>query len=224
MTKAIFITATGTDVGKTYICALIVKKMRQSGYNCGYFKPALSGAEIVDGKIIPGDCDYVLKQAGIEAPPENYVSYIYKTAVSPHLASKIENNPIKIEKIKSDFARLKKEFDYIVVEGAGGIVCPFNLGENKLMLPDVIKALGLDIIIVASASLGTINSTVLTAEYAKYHGINVQGIILINYDEKDLMQKDNKIQVEALTGIKVIAAVKKDEKDIEDLSYIFKEV
>ena len=224
MTKAIFITATGTDVGKTYICALIVKKMRQSGYNCGYFKPALSGAEIVDGKIIPGDCDYVLKQAGIEAPPENYVSYIYKTAVSPHLASKIENNPIKIEKIKSDFARLKKEFDYIVVEGAGGIVCPFNLGENKLMLPDVIKALGLDIIIVASASLGTINSTVLTAEYAKYHGINVKGIILNNYDEKDLMQKDNKIQVEALTGIKVIAAVKKDEKDIEDLSYIFKEV
>lgn len=224
MTKAIFITATGTDVGKTYICALIVKKMRQSGYNCGYFKPALSGAEIVDGKIIPGDCDYVLKQAGIEAPPENYVSYIYKTAVSPHLASEIENNPIKIEKIKSDFERLKKEFDYIVVEGAGGIVCPFNLGENKLMLPDVIKALGLDIIIVASASLGTINSTVLTAEYAKYHGINVKGIILNNYDEKDLMQKDNKIQVEALTGIEVIAAVEKGEKNIKDLSYIFKEV
>ena len=92
------------------------------------------------------------------------------------------------------------------------------------MLPDVIKALELDIIIVASASLGTINSTILTAEYAKYHGINVKGIILNNYDEKDLMQKDNKIQVEALTGIKVIAAVKKDEKDIEDLSYIFKEV
>lgn len=224
MTKAIFITATGTDVGKTYICALIVKKMRQSGYNCGYFKPALSGAEIVDGKIIPGDCDYVFKQAGIEAPPKNYVSYIYKTAVSPHLASEIENNPIKIEKIKSDFERIKKEFDYVVVEGAGGIVCPFNLGENKLMLPDVIKALELDIIIVASASLGTINSTILTAEYAKYHGINVKGIILNNYDEKDLMQKDNKIQVEALTGIKVIAAVKKDEKDIEDLSYIFKEV
>ncbi len=224
MTKAIFITATGTDVGKTYISALIVKKLRELGYNCGYFKPALSGAEIVDGQIIPGDCDYVLKQAGIEAPPKNYVSYIYKTAVSPHLASEIENNPIKIEKIKSDFERIKKEFDYVVVEGAGGIVCPFNLGEDKLMLPDVIKALGLDIIIVASASLGTINSTVLTAEYAKYHGINVKGIILNNYDERDLMQKDNKIQVEALTGIKVIAAVKKDEKDIEDLSYIFKEV
>ena len=122
MTKAIFITATGTDVGKTYISALIVKKLRELGYNCGYFKPALSGAEVVDGKIIPGDCDYVLKQSGINVPTENYVSYIYKTAVSPHLASEIENNPIKIEKIKSDFERIKKEFDYVVVEGAGGIV------------------------------------------------------------------------------------------------------
>lgn len=224
MTKAVFITATGTDVGKTYISALIVKKMRELGYNCGYFKPALSGAEIIDGKIIPGDCNYVLKQAGIETSTENYVSYVFKTAVSPHLASEIENNPIKIEKIKSDFARIKKEFDYIVVEGAGGIVCPFNLGKEKLMLPDVIKTLGLDIVIVASASLGTINSTVLTAEYAKNNGIKVRGIILNNYDENDLMQKDNKIQVEALTGIKVIAAVKKDEKDIEDLSNIFNEV
>lgn len=224
MTKAVFITATGTDVGKTYISALIVKKMRELGYNCGYFKPALSGAEIIEGKIIPGDCNYVLKQAGIETSPENYVSYVFKTAVSPHLASEIENNPIKIEKIKSDFARIKKEFDYIVVEGAGGIVCPFNLGKEKLMLPDVIKTLGLDIVIVASASLGTINSTVLIAEYAKNNGIKVRGIILNNYDENDLMQKDNKIQVEALTGIKVIAAVKKDEKDIEDLSNIFNEV
>lgn len=224
MTKAVFITATGTDVGKTYISALIVKKMRELGYNCGYFKPALSGAEIIEGKIIPGDCNYVLKQAGIETSPENYVSYVFKTAVSPHLASEIENNPIKIEKIKSDFARIKKEFDYIVVEGAGGIVCPFNLGKEKLMLPDVIKTLGLDIVIVASASLGTINSTVLTVEYAKNNGIKVRGIILNNYDENDLMQKDNKIQVEALTGIKVIAAVKKDEKDIEDLSNIFNEV
>lgn len=224
MTKAVFITATGTDVGKTYISALIVKKMRELGYNCGYFKPALSGAEIIDGKIIPGDCNYVLKQAGIDAPPENYVSYVFKTAVSPHLASEIENNPIKIEKIKSDFARIKKEFDYVVVEGAGGIVCPFNLGKEKLMLPDAIKTLGLDIVIVASASLGTINSTVLTAEYAKNNGIKVRGIILNNYDENDLMQKDNKIQVEALTGIKVIAAVKKGEKDIKDLSNIFKEV
>ncbi len=224
MPKAIFITATGTDIGKTYISALIVRKLRQCGYNCGYFKPALSGAEIIDDKIIPGDCAYVLKQAGINTDPADYVSYIFKPAVSPHLAAEIENNPIKLEKIKKDFERIKKEFDYIVVEGAGGIACPFNLRQEKLMLTDIIKALGLDIIIVASASLGTINSTILTVEYAKQHGINIKGIILNNYDEIDLMQKDNKIQIEKLTGAKIVSAIKKGDNDIEDLSTLFKEV
>ena len=224
MQKGIFITATGTDTGKTYISALIVKKLRELGLNCGYFKPALSGAEIIADKIVPGDCAYVLDKAGITSNPENYVSYMFKPAVSPHLASEIENNPIKLEKIKTDFYRIKHEFDYTVVEGAGGICCPFNLNEKRLMLSDVIKALGLDIIIVAPAGLGTINSTVLTVDYAKNHGINVKGIILNNYDENDFMQQDNRKQIEVLTGIKVISTVKKDAKDIEDLSMFFKEV
>ncbi len=224
MTKAIFITATGTDVGKTYISALIVKKLRKLGYNCGYFKPALSGAEIINGKLIPGDCKFVIDTAGIDSRPLDCASFVYKTAVSPHLASQIENMPIKLEKIKNDFDKLKKQYDYIVVEGAGGIVCPFNLRDEKLMLPDVIKELGLDILVVTSGELGTINSTVLTTEYAKNKGINVKGIIINNYNENDFMQKDNKIQVENLTGIKVVATVQKNEKDIADLSMLFKEV
>lgn len=224
MTKCIFITATGTDVGKTYISALLVKKLRDLGYNCGYFKPALSGAEVRNGKLIPGDCDYVLKTAGIDANPMDYVSYVFKLAVSPHLASEIEKNPIKIEKIKADFERIKKNYDYLVVEGAGGIVCPFNLSENKLMLPDVIKALDLDILVVASASLGTINSTVLTTEYANQQGIKIKGIILNNYNENDFMQRDNKKQVENLTGIEVVATVEQNATTISDLSRLFKEV
>ena len=224
MTKCIFITATGTDVGKTYISALLVKKLRELGYNCGYFKPALSGAEVRNGKLIPGDCDYVLKTAGIDANPMDYVSYVFKLAVSPHLASEIEKNPIKIEKIKADFERIKKKYDYLVVEGAGGIVCPFNLSENKLMLPDVIKALDLDILVVASASLGTINSTVLTTEYANQQGIKIKGIILNDYNENDFMQRDNKKQVENLTGIEVVATVEQNATTISDLSRLFKEV
>jgi len=223
MTKGIFITATGTDVGKTYISALIVKKMRELGYNCGYFKPALSGT--ING--VPGDCEFVLKTAGISKNPMNCVSYAFEPAVSPHLASEIEKNPIKLEKIKRDFLDIKKEYEYLVVEGAGGIVCPFNLNENqKLMLPDVIKALGLNIIVVANASLGTINSTVLTIEYARQNNIKVTGIILNNYNDKDFMQADNKKQVENLTGVRVISTVKKDDKDIkiDAIEKIFEEI
>ena len=214
MAKGIFITATGTDVGKTYISALIVKAMRQNGLNCLYYKPALSGAEFIDGNLVAGDCDYVFKTAGINKNTQDYVSYIFKPAVSPHLASEIENNPIKLEKILEDFRRIKSECDYLLVEGAGGIVCPFNLKDEKLLLKDVIKALDLDIIIVASAKLGTINSTVLTVEYARQNGINVKGIILNNFDENDLMQLDNKKRVEELTGVNVLATVKTGDNDV----------
>lgn len=218
MPKGIFITATGTDVGKTYISSLIVKAMREQNFNCGYFKPALSGAEVLDGRIIPGDCDYVLKRAEINSDSANYVSYMFKPAVSPHLAAQIENNPIKLEKILTDFNRVSKEFDYVLAEGAGGIVCPFNIEEN-LLLTDVIKALGLDVIIVAPATLGSINSAVLTADYAKNHGLQVKGFILNKYNENDFMQKDNKTQIEKLTGIEVLTTVAEN-AEIIDISKI----
>lgn len=228
MTKGIFITATGTDAGKTYVSGLLVKKLRDNGINCGYYKPALSGMEERGGKLIPGDVDFVLKTAGIDDEPQKYVSYSFKPAVSPHLAAQIENNPIKLSKIKADFDNIKQNFDYIVVEGAGGIICPFNLTEEKILLPDVIKELKTDIIIVAPASLGTINSTFLTVEYAKSQNINVKGIILNNYTDGDIMQEDNKKVIEDLTGVKVIATVKANEKDLqidtEDLLRVFKEV
>lgn len=223
MSKGIFITATGTDVGKTFISALLVKEMRKLGYNCGYYKPALSGT--ING--VPGDCAYVLKTAGVNKNPMDFVSYAFEPAVSPHLAAEIEKNPIKLDKILSDFKKIKKDYEYLVVEGAGGIVCPFNLNKNeKLLLPDIIKALKLSIIIVASASLGTINSTVLTIEYAKQNNIKIKGIILNNYNENDYMQVDNKKQVENLTGIKVIATVKQNDNniDIKNITDIFEEI
>ena len=218
MTKGIFITATGTDIGKTYVSALIVKSLKD--FNCGYYKPAMSGIE--EGRL--SDVEYVFKVANLKGNPMNYVSYPFKEALSPHLASIRAGVSIKSDKIKSDFERIKSEYDYLLVEGAGGITCPFNLNDEKILLPDIIKLLGMDIIIVADAALGTINSTLLTVEYAKNHNINIQGIILNNYDENDFMQVDNKNRIEELTEVKVIALVEKDAKDIRDLREFFKEI
>lgn len=225
--KGIFITATGTDVGKTYISALLVKKMRESGHNCGYFKPVLSGAETVNGRLIPGDCDYVLKFAGINENPMDFVSYAFEAPLSPHLSSELENVHVSSQKIKNDFEKLKNKYDYIVVEGAGGIVCPFNLRQGEqLLISDIINDLGLDILIVSSAALGSINSAVLTVEYAKQHNINIAGIILNNYNPSDFMQVDNKKQIENLTSVNILGTVKngQDFIDIVDLKNVFKEI
>ena len=226
--KSIFVTATGTDIGKTYISALLVKKLRESGFNCGYYKPALSGAiKQPDGSLLPGDCDFVVKTAGLDVNPEDCVTYCFEEAVSPHLAAERLGVKIEKSKIKSEFEQRKKNYDYLVVEGAGGITCPFNMKEEILLLPDIIKALGLNAVIVADGGLGTINSVLLTVEYAKQQGINIKGLILNNFQEDNFMHLDNKKQIERLTGINVIATVKKGDEDlnisINDLLKIWEE-
>lgn len=214
--KSIFITATGTDIGKTYVSGLLVKKFRDLGLNCGYYKPALSGAiKQQDGSLLPGDCDFVVKTSGLNVKPMDCVTYCFEEAVSPHLAA--ERQGVRIEKsvIKSEFQKREAIYDYLVVEGAGGITCPFNMKEEVLLLPDVIKAMGLDILIVADGGLGTINSVLLTVEYAKQQGLNIKGLILNNFDENNFMHLDNKKQIERLTGINVIVTIKKGDKDLD---------
>lgn len=208
--NGIFITATGTDVGKTFISTLLIKALKEKNINVGYYKPALSGVENINGQDIAIDANYVCSNLDINIDPNSVVSYIYKTAVSPHLASKIEGNSINIDTILADFEKHKKTYDYLVVEGCGGIICPLNLDNKKLMLTDVIKALNLDIIIVSSAALGTINSTLLTIEYAKSLGLNIKGIILNRYDNNNFLHLDNKKSLEALTDAPIIAYVEEN--------------
>lgn len=228
MSKGIFITATGTDIGKTFVTSLIVKKLRENGLNAGYYKAALSGAEYMNGNLLAGDADYVCKISGLDVFSNSLVSYIYETKVSPHLASQIEKIPIEMEVLLSDFSDKKQIFDYITVEGSGGIVCPLRMDDTKIMLTDVIKAFELDIIIVASASLGTINNVILTVEYAKQHNISVKGIILNKYEEDNFLHQDNRKQIEYLTRIPVIACVPSNavdlQIDVQTLRSLYKQI
>lgn len=209
-TRGIFITATGTDVGKTYVSALLLKKMQMLGLISGYYKPAMSGVCL----DVPSDVQYVQQYAGLSSDKVS-VSYSFEEPISPHLAARRGSIDINLDKILADYSSFVNKLDYVVVEGAGGITCPFNLNENKLLLPDVIKALKLDALVVADAGLGTINSTVLTCEYAKLQGINVKGIILNNFDESNLMHQDNLVQVERLTGVNVVSTVKSSAKELD---------
>ena len=223
MSKNIFITATGTDIGKTYVSALIVKKMREAGYDCGYFKPVLSGVTEKEGKLTESDCNYVINTAKIPAEPNDSVVYWWKEAVSPHLAAEINNEEIDISKIIKEYREKQSRYDYLLIEGAGGITCPLRLKNGeKYLLKDLIKDLGTSIIVVADGGLGTINSILLTTEYAKHNGINVEGIILNNFNPDSFMHRDNLKQAEYLTGVKVIATVQKNQTDINLLKEYFK--
>ena len=199
MGKALFVTGTGTDIGKTYVTGLIVKCLRDAGLSAGYYKAALSGAGVAaDGTLLPGDALHVARVAGLDAADVT-VSYVYRDAVSPHLAAQIEHRPMDFAKVAEDYRRAKERTDYLTVEGSGGIICPLRWDDDEhVVLDDLAVRLGLAALVVADAGLGTINAAVLTAEHLYARGIPLRG---------GLMQEDNVRMVEEITGARVLARV-----------------
>lgn len=228
MSKKLFITGTGTDVGKTYISGLIVKKLKEGGKSAAYYKAAMSGNERrADGSLIPGDGLFVKKMSGISQPLAQMCPYIYETAVSPHLASRLEGDPVQMEVVREGFLKVCGRYDYVTMEGSGGILCPICYDEAKIQLEDVISHLGLSSIIVADAGLGTINSVVLTAEYMRAKELPVKGIIFNHFHPGNVMEEDNLRMCEDMTGLPVLACVKEGEKelplDLELLTSLYEE-
>ena len=216
MSKCLFIAGTGTDVGKTFISALVVKCLRDSGLNAGYYKAAASGVELdSDGNLIDGDPIFVNNFAKINESPKNLVSYVYAQPVSPHLAAAINHKPIDFKIVERDFNRAKNKYDYLIVEGSGGVICPLNwTDENHFMLLDMVKAFNLPILLVADSGLGTINSTVLTVDYLQGRNFKINGIIL-NHFRDELMQVDNLKMIEELTKIKIAAKVYDNDNELK---------
>ena len=204
MGKGLFITGTDTDVGKTYVTALLVKTLRQAGFDVGYYKAAISGAPTV----AESDAGFVNRFAGINEPEDMILSYLYQNAVSPHLAARIEGNPVEKQVILKAWERVTKAYPYVTMEGSGGIMCPIRHDEKAVYyLEDIIQWLHLPVLVVANAGLGTINHVVTTCEYIKNRHIPVKGILL-NHWKGGIMEEDNVKMIEEITGVKVLAKIR----------------
>ena len=204
MGKGLFITGTDTDVGKTYVTALLVKTLRKAGFDVGYYKAAISGAPTV----AESDAGFVNRFAGINEPEDMILSYLYQNAASPHLAARIEGNPVEKEVILKAWERVTKAYPYVTMEGSGGIMCPIRHDEKAVYyLEDIIRWLHLPVLIVANAGLGTINHVVTTCEYIKNRDIPIKGILL-NHWKGGIMEEDNVKMIEEITGVKVLAKIR----------------
>ena len=201
--KGLYILGTGTDVGKTYITALWLKRLREAGHDVAYYKAAVSGAP----SISESDAGYVKQVAGLSQADETLLSYVFDEAVSPHLAARHEGKVIDRTVVNKNFCHVARAHAYTTVEGSGGIICPLYVTDTELyMLEDVVKDLNLPTIVVATAALGTINSIVLTIHYLQSKGIPVKGII-VNHYTGNPMEEDNCVMIERLTGIPVLDRV-----------------
>lgn len=216
MSRNLFVIGTGTDVGKTYVTGLLLKKLHAAGISCAYYKAAMSGnLRRPDGSLIPGDARFVADLSGIDQPLATMCPYVYETAVSPHLASKLEGGAVEWETVRKGFLSLSQQYDLVTMEGSGGILCPLRWDTETLLLEDVILRLELPVLLVADAGLGTINSVVLTCEYLKHQKIPIAGILFNRYDADSVMHRDNLRMCETLTGLRVLGTVGEHANDID---------
>lgn len=203
MSKGVFITATGTDVGKTYVSALLIRSMVCMGHRCGYYKAAASGA----GGFEESDAGFVKRFAGIAQAEESMLSYRYETPVSPHLAAQWEGLPLCLDQVRADYAAVGRDYPYVVVEGAGGIVCPLRWdSQQQILQEELVKALSLPTLVVTGSGVGSINASVLTIHYLNSKGIPIKGIVLNRYTGT-AVERDNREMIETLTGVPILACV-----------------
>ncbi|MBR3622389.1 MAG: dethiobiotin synthase [Selenomonadaceae bacterium] len=214
MAKMLFISGTGTDVGKTYFSGLLLKGMLEKGLNAGYYKPIVSGGL--------GDVESVLKVSGLKREPEELNTYCFPEPVSPELAARKRGLEFDFEKIKNKAENLAKEFDYLIIEGAGGLGCPLKVNSDEVLTyADFAKNLSLPTLLVAPAGLGCLSDCLAYKYMAEHHGINLLGFVLSRYNENDDIDRDNAEQLPLLTKLPILAKVLPNAKNVEFSALLF---
>ncbi|MBI4823310.1 MAG: dethiobiotin synthase [Nitrospirae bacterium] len=177
MSRGFFITGTDTGVGKTVIAGLIIRALSILGFKTAGMKPVETGCIRQKDVLIPSDGTFLKNVSHMDEGINHIVPYCLEAPLAPMTASEMEGIDISPEKIKGAFDELKRRYDAVVVEGIGGLLVPL---KKDYFVLDMIKDMGLPLIVVTRPSLGTINHTLLTVRYAKMEGIEIAGII-INY-------------------------------------------
>ncbi|HSW62444.1 MAG TPA: dethiobiotin synthase [Dissulfurispiraceae bacterium] len=183
MGKGIFVTGTDTGVGKTVIAAALILAAQQEGLRVAVLKPVETGCRRENGELLPADGLFLQRIAGHTTVLDDVVPLRYETPVAPLVAAWIEEKVPDVKSLLVVFERLRNEFDFVVVEGAGGLLVPISealsgaAGEFYFMR-DLARDFGLPLVIVGRAGLGTINHTLLSVHEAESAGIRVAGVVL----------------------------------------------
>jgi dethiobiotin synthetase len=170
-TPGLFVTGTGTEVGKTVVAAAIARTLAAEGKRVAVFKPAVTGLEE------EGETDHGLlrRASGSEQSDEQIAPYRYEPPASPHLAAALAGEEIDPERLRQAASEAAEGADAIVCEGVGGLLVPLS---PTYLVRDLAVDLGYPLVIVAAPGLGTINHTLLTIESARTAGLDVVAVVL----------------------------------------------
>ncbi|WP_136525152.1 dethiobiotin synthase [Geomonas ferrireducens] len=199
--KSIFITGTDTGVGKTIASATIAMLLRRLGHSVGVMKPVTSGCIERDGKLISEDAELLCFGAGVPLTPD-CTPYLLRAPLAPSVSASQDGVRINFQVIKEAYDRLAQKHEFVIVEGAGGLMVPLAGG---LLVADLALHLGLPIAVVARPNLGTINHTLLTTFTARTMGLNVKGVIVNRYpDTPDQAESYAPHMIDSLSGSQLL--------------------
>jgi dethiobiotin synthetase len=169
--EGVFVTGTGTEVGKTVVAAAIARTLAATGREVAVFKPAVTGLDD------PGEPDHALLRRAAESAQsdEQIAPYRYGPPASPHLAAALAGEEIDPGRLRAAAAEAKRGADALVCEGVGGLLVPLSPGY---LVRDLAVDLELPLAVAASPGLGTINHTLLTIEAARSAGLEVAMVVL----------------------------------------------
>lgn len=190
---------TDTGVGKTLLSSLLCVSLRERGIDVGVMKPIETGVPSYNGVKVPQDASQLKAASGTLDPLELICPYCFEEPLAPAEAARREGVEVDLQRIPGAFEELKRRHDFLVVEGVGGLLVPIT---PKALLPELIKAMGLDVVVVGRSGLGTINHTLLTLLYCQREGIGVRGFVLNRaVPQTDPSEGGNPFWIEAFSGV-----------------------
>jgi len=173
--SGIFISGTDTGVGKTVVGCLIARALREAGRSVGVMKPVETGV----GERGPEDAAALARAAGGHTPIERVCPYTFKLPATPSVAAAVEGARVDLDRIVHDYRGLARNADTMLVEGAGGLLAPLTPASDMI---DLALALELPVLLVARASLGTINHTRLSLAELERRGARLAGVVISHSD------------------------------------------
>jgi dethiobiotin synthetase len=193
----VFVTGTGTEVGKTVVAAVIARTLASTGRRVAVFKPAVTGLDD------PGETDHELlrRAAASGQGDENIAPYRYRPPASPHLAASLVRERIDPARLRATAAAAAEEADELVCEGVGGLLVPLADGYT---VRDLAADLALPLVVAAAPGLGTINHTLLTLEAARSASLEVSMVVLTPWpDAPSAVEASNRETIAALGAVRV---------------------
>ncbi len=169
--RGVFVTGTGTEVGKTVVAAAIARGAASAGLRPAAFKPAVTGLDD------PGEPDHELlrRAAGSAQSDDGIAPYRFGPPASPHLAAEMAGERIEPQRLIEGAQSAADAGDFLVCEGVGGLLVPLDADYS---VRDFARELGMPLVVAASPGLGTINHTLLTLEAARAAGLDVACVVL----------------------------------------------